>query len=60
MVYKTIQGVSIPNLKLFGPVKAELWAKEVGEFSIMLWVNGLVGPPCLSTWLPQYKCIEIF
>ena len=37
MAHKTKQGVSVPNLKLiFGTMKAELWAKEVGEFSIML------------------------
>ena len=35
MVCKTIHCVSVPNLKLFGPMKTELWAKEVGEFSIM-------------------------
>ena len=36
MVYKTIQRVSVPNLKLFEPLKTELRAKECGEFSIML------------------------
>ena len=35
MACKTIQRVSVPNLKLFGPMETELWAKEVGEFSIM-------------------------
>ena len=35
MAYKTIQRVSVPNLKLFGSMKTELCAKEVGEFSIM-------------------------
>ena len=35
MAYKTIQRVSVPNLKLFGSMKTELRAKEVGEFSIM-------------------------
>ena len=34
MKYKTIQRVFVPNLKLFEP---ELKAKEVGEFSIMLY-----------------------
>ena len=33
---KTIQRISVPNLKLFGPSKTELWAKEGGKFSIML------------------------
>ena len=28
-----IQPVAVSNLKLFGPNKTELWAKEVGEFS---------------------------
>ena len=34
MVYKTIQHVFVPNLKLFRPVNTKLQAKEVGEFSI--------------------------
>ena len=29
--------VSVPNLNLFEPIKTELRAKEVGEFSIMLY-----------------------
>ena len=33
----TIQRVSVPNLRLFGSMKTELWAKEAGEFSIMLY-----------------------
>ena len=37
MAYKTIQRVSVPNLKSFGPTKTQLQAKEVGEFSIMLY-----------------------
>ena len=36
MVYKIIKCVSVPNLKLFGSTKTVLWAKEVGELSIML------------------------
>ena len=28
---------SVPDLNLFGPVKTELRAKEVGGFSIMLY-----------------------
>ena len=31
------QGVSVSHLKLFGPMKTELWAEEFGEFSIMLY-----------------------
>ena len=27
----------VPNLKLFGSIKSELWAKEVGEYFIMLY-----------------------
>ena len=42
MTYQTIQHVSVPNLHLFGPMKTELQAKEVGEISI-IWENGLVG-----------------
>ena len=37
MAYKTIKRVSLPTLKSFGPTKTELQAKEVGEFSIMLY-----------------------
>ena len=37
VTYKTIQRVPVPNLKLFGPMKTELWAKEVTEFSVMLY-----------------------
>ena len=29
MAYKTIHGVSVPNVKLFGPTKRELWPKKV-------------------------------
>ena len=37
MAYKTIKRVSVPNLKSYGPAKTEVRAKEVGEFSIMLY-----------------------
>ena len=37
MACKTIQRVSVPNLKLFGSQKRELRAEEVGEFSIMFY-----------------------
>ena len=33
----TIKRVSVPNLKSFGQTKTELRAKEVGEFSVMLY-----------------------
>ena len=36
-----MQRLSVSNLKLFGPMKTELWAKEVGEFSITL--DGKIG-----------------
>ena len=36
MVLKTTQRFSVPNLKLFGVQKTDSWAKEVGEFSVML------------------------
>ena len=39
MAYRTTQRVSVPNFNLFGPMKTELRAKEVGEFSIMLYEN---------------------
>ena len=60
IAYKTIQRVSIPNLKLFGPTATELWGKEVGEFSIMFCGKmGWWALFCPPTWLLQYKCIEI-
>ena len=37
MAYKTIKRVSVPNLKVFGPTKRGLRAKEVGKFSVMLY-----------------------
>ena len=37
MTYKTIKRVFVPNLKSFGATKTELRAKEVREFSIMLY-----------------------
>ena len=60
MAYETIQRVSVPNLKLFERPKTEFWVKEAEELSIMLygkmggWADGH------STWLTQYKCMEIF
>ena len=61
MVCKTIQCVSPPNFKLFGPMETELCAKAVEEFSIRLYGKlGCWGLFCPPTWLPQYKCMEIF
>ena len=61
MVYKTIQRVFVSNSELFGAKKAELWAKEVEQFFIMLYEKmrswAFFCPP---TRLPQYKCIEGF
>ena len=37
--YKTIQRVSVPDLKLFGPMNTELWAIEVRKFSVTLYVK---------------------
>ena len=37
MAHKTIKRVSVPNLKSLGPPESELRAKEVGEFSVMLY-----------------------
>ena len=34
MTYKTIQRVSVPNLKLCGPMNIELRPKQVEDFSI--------------------------
>ena len=43
MAFGTIQSVLVPNLKSHGPIKIELWTKEVEEISIMvIWENGLV------------------
>ena len=59
--YKTIQCVTVPNWKLFGPTETELWIKEVRWCSIMLYGKmdwwAFVSPPA---WLWQYKCAEIF
>ena len=54
MAHKTIQRVSVPNLKVFEPMKTELWSKEAGEFSVMLYGKmGFVHQPCchsISVW----------
>ena len=58
---KTIQHVSVPNLKLFGPVKTELWAKKFRGFSFTLYGKmGWWAFFCPPAWLPQYKCMETF
>ena len=47
-----MQRVSLPNLNLFGSMKTELRAKEVGKFSIMLY--GKMG--CMHSFAyQQYK-----
>ena len=43
MACKTIQRVFVPSLKLLGPTNTELKAKGVGEFSIVIWENELMG-----------------
>ena len=56
LVLPTIKHVSVPNLKSFGQTKTELRAKEVGEFSIMLyWKMGWWTFSCPPTWLLHYK-----
>ena len=53
MANKTIQPVSVPNLKSFGPIKTDLWAKEVEEVSIMIYGKmGWQAVFCPPTWLP--------
>ena len=37
MAYKTVRLVPVPNLKSFRPTRTELPAKEVGQFSIMVY-----------------------
>ena len=37
ITYDTIERVSVPDLELFEPIKTELWAQEVVEFSVMLY-----------------------
>ena len=55
---ETIQCVSVANLKGFGPMKNESQAKEVGEFSIMLYEDRLVGiflPTNVAAAIQTYK-----
>ena len=43
MAYKTIQCVSVPNLKLFRSLKTELWTRIFGEFLLCCtgkWAGG--------------------
>ena len=55
MTLKTVQCVSVPNLKLFRPMKTGLWAKEVGKFSITLYGKmDCWAFFCRASWLPQY------
>ena len=57
MAYRTIQRVSVPNFNLFGSMKteftrAELWGKEVSEFSITLYVK-------MNWWAKDHGCCNI-
>ena len=52
MTYKTIQSVSVPNVKLFGPMKKEIRAKEAAEFSITLYGK-------MGWWAHHYGCRNI-
>ena len=54
MACKTMQHVSVPNLKLCGKMKTELWTKEVWEFSVMLYAKR----GWWASWLPQYDYID--
>ena len=50
MALKTMQRVQ----KLFGSIKTDLWAKDVGEPSFMLYGKmGWLALFCPSTWLLQ-------
>ena len=55
MAYKTIKGVSVPNLKSFRPTNTELRAKEGGEFSSMLYGKMGLG----RSLAYQYGCCNI-
>ena len=62
MAYTTIKCVSVPNLKSLEPTKTELQAKEVGEFSIMLYGKmgwghslALLGETICSVQRPAYN-----
>ena len=37
--YQMIQSVSVPNLKSFGQMKAELWAKSFGDLESFLQIQ---------------------
>ena len=58
MAYKTIHYVFVPNLKVFGLTKMELEAKEVGEFSIMLY--GKMGRYFCIYWYIELKLAKTF
>ena len=64
MVYKTITLVSVPNLKSFGPTKTELQAKELGEFSIMLYgknrAGGVLLPAIMAAAIKMYGDFQNF
>ena len=59
IAWTSIQHVFAPNSKSFRTSKTELYTKEVGEFSIMLYGKmGWRAFFCPLAWLPQYRCIE--
>ena len=58
MVCNAIRHVSVPNLKLCGSMKTELWAKEVGESSVMLCGN-ISWWAFFSCFLTVLLCIKI-
>ena len=60
MAYKTITRVSVPNLKSFGQKKTELSAKKLENFLLRYMGKWAGAFSCSPSWLPQYKCIEIF
>ena len=48
------------SFEVIGPMTTDLWAKEVGEFSFMLYGKmGWWAFLCPPTWLRQHKCMKI-
>ena len=41
MARETIKLVSVPNLKSFGRMKTELWAKEVGRIFLLCYIYNM-------------------
>ena len=54
--HTTCMYASVPNSMLFGPIKTEIWAKEVGEFSIIIFgpIKQSHGPKKLENFLLWY------